>query len=136
MGSRFIASKDAEFNENYKNVVPTSKASDTILVTGALGPIRLWKNEYSLHHGLVEDKQAKIAEEQKLTKMSREDLIKEFIASANAYLAAYRGDVKSGAVLLGQSIGVIDSIESVSDIIDDIVSEAEKLIKNVAANIK
>ncbi len=136
MGSRFIASKDAEFNENYKGVVPPSKASDTILVTGALGPIRLWKNEYSQHHGLVEDKQAKIAEEQKITSMSREDMIKEFIASANAYMAAYRGDVKSGAVLLGQSIGVIDSIESVSDIINNIVSEAEASIKNVAANIK
>lgn len=136
MGSRFIASKDAEFNDNYKGVVPPSKASDTILVTGALGPIRLWKNEYSLHHGLVEDKQAKMAEEQKVAKMSREDMIKEFIATANAYMAAYRGDVKSGAVLLGQSIGVIDSIESVSDIINDIVSEAEKLIKNAAAGIK
>jgi NAD(P)H-dependent flavin oxidoreductase YrpB (nitropropane dioxygenase family) len=133
MGSRFIASKDAEFHEGYKGVVPPSKASDTILVTGALGPIRLWKNEYSLHHGLVEDKQAKMAEEQKMAQLSREDMIKEL---ANAYLAAYRGDVKSGAVLLGQSIGVIDSIESVSDIINDIVSEAESLIKNAAANIK
>ena len=136
MGSRFIASKDAEFHESYKAVVPPSKASDTILVTGALGPIRLWKNEYSLHHGLVADKEAKMAEEQKMRKMSREDLIKEFIASANAYMAAYRGDVKSGAVLLGQSIGVIDSIESVSDIINEIVSDAEGLIKNVAKNIK
>ncbi|MHA2397912.1 MAG: NAD(P)H-dependent flavin oxidoreductase [Promethearchaeota archaeon] len=136
MGSRFIASKDAEFHEGYKGVVPPSKASDTVLVTGALGPIRLWKNEYSLHHGLVADKEAKIAEEQKVASMSREDMIKEFIASANAYLAAYRGDVKSGAVLLGQSIGVIDSIESVSDIINDVVSEAETLMKNAAGYIK
>ena len=52
MGSRFIASKESEFDENYKGVVPPAKAQDTIVVTGALGPIRLWKNEYSLHHGL------------------------------------------------------------------------------------
>ncbi len=136
MGSRFIASKDAEFHEGYKGVVPPSKAQDTVLVTGALGPIRLWKNEYSLHHGLVANKDEKIAEEQRVAQMTREELIQEYIASANAYLAAYRGDVKSGAVLLGQSIGVIDSIESVSDIINDIVSEAEGLIKNAAAKIK
>jgi NAD(P)H-dependent flavin oxidoreductase YrpB (nitropropane dioxygenase family) len=136
MGSRFIASEDAEFHENYKNVVPPSKASDTILVTGALGPIRLWKNEYSLHHGLVADKEAKMAEEQALRSMSRDDYIKELIASSNAYLAAYRGDVNSGAVLLGQSIGIIDKIESVSKIINDMVSEAETLIKNVAGSIK
>ncbi|MFX0027830.1 MAG: NAD(P)H-dependent flavin oxidoreductase [Candidatus Hermodarchaeota archaeon] len=136
MGSRFIASEDAEFHDNYKNVVPPSKASDTILVTGALGPIRLWKNEYSLHHGLVEDKEAKIAEEEKLRSMSREDYIKELISSSNAYLAAYRGDVNSGAVLLGQSIGVINSIESVSKIINDMVSEAETLLKNATGRIK
>jgi NAD(P)H-dependent flavin oxidoreductase YrpB (nitropropane dioxygenase family) len=136
MGSRFIASEDAEFHENYKNVVPSSKASDTILVTGALGPIRLWKNEYSLHHGLVADKEAKIAEEQAVRNMSREDMIKEFIATSNAYLAAYRGDVSSGAVLLGQSIGVINKIEGVSKIINDMVSEAESLLKNAAGSIK
>ncbi|MFX1279289.1 MAG: NAD(P)H-dependent flavin oxidoreductase [Promethearchaeota archaeon] len=136
MGSRFIASEDSEFHENYKGVVPPSKASDTILVTGALGPIRLWRNDYSLHHGLVADKEAKIAEEQALRSMSREDYVKELIASSNAYLAAYRGDVNSGAVLLGQSIGVINSIESVSKIINDMVSEAESLLKNATGKIK
>jgi enoyl-[acyl-carrier protein] reductase II len=136
MGSRFIASKESEFHEDYKGVVPPAKAQDTVLVTGALGPIRLWKNEYSLHHGLVEDKNAKIAEEERLRSMSREDYIKELLATSNAYLAAYRGDVGSGAVLLGQSIGVIESIESVSDIINEIVTDAEKQIKQVAAGIK
>ncbi|MFX1324614.1 MAG: NAD(P)H-dependent flavin oxidoreductase [Promethearchaeota archaeon] len=136
MGSRFIASKDAEFHENYKGVVPPSKAQDTVLVTGALGPIRLWKNEYSLHHGLVADKEAKMAEENALRSMSREEYIQELVKSSNAYLAAYRGDVNSGAVLLGQSIGVINSIESVSDIINGIISDAEKLIKQAAARIK
>jgi len=47
MGSRFIASKDSEFHENYKNIAPPSKASDTIIRTGGLGTIRLWKNKYS-----------------------------------------------------------------------------------------
>ncbi|MBY8991557.1 MAG: nitronate monooxygenase [Candidatus Lokiarchaeota archaeon] len=136
MGSRFIASKESEFHENYKGVVPPAKAQDTILVTGALGPIRLWRNEYSLHHGLVADKNAKIAEEERLRSMSREDMIKEFLATSNAYLAAYRGDITSGAVLLGQSIGVIESIESCADIINEVVSDAESLIKNVAAGIK
>ena len=44
--------------------------------------------------------------------------------------------IYSRAVLLGQSISVIDSIESVSDIINDIVSEAEILLKKAASNIK
>jgi len=34
MGSRFIASKDSEFHEKYKDIVPPAKASDTIVKTG------------------------------------------------------------------------------------------------------
>ncbi len=36
MGSRFIASKDSEFHDNYKNVAPPSRAQDTIIKTGSL----------------------------------------------------------------------------------------------------
>jgi len=129
MGSRFIASKESEFSETYKGVVPPAKAQDTVLVTGALGPIRLWKNEYSLHHGLVADKDAKMAEE---AAMSQEDII----AEGKAYEAAYTGDINSGAVLLGQSIGVIKSLESVSKIVEDIVQDAEKHLKNAYSFIK
>ncbi|MHA1242326.1 MAG: hypothetical protein ACTSQU_16320, partial [Promethearchaeota archaeon] len=101
----------------------------TILATGALGPIRLWKNEYSLHHGLVSDKEAKMAEE---AEMSQQDIIKE----GKAYEAAYTGDINSGAVLLGQSIGLIDDLKSVKVIVDEIVQDAEKRLKIAAGYIK
>ena len=129
MGSRFIASHDSEFSKEYKEIVPLAKAQDTILVTGALGPIRLWRNEYSLHHGLVADKEAKMAEE---SDMSQADIVKE----GRAYEAAYKGDTNSGAVLLGQSIGIIQSLESAKKIVDEIVSDAEKRLKNAYAFLK
>ena len=129
MGSRFIASKDSEFHENYKNVVPTAKAQDTIMVTGTFGPIRLWKNNYSLHHSLVGSKEEKIAEEKAM------DL--EALSKANkAYEIVYDGDTNEGAVLLGQSIGIINRVEKVSDIINSVVSDAENLLKNSASLVK
>jgi len=129
MGSRFIASKESEFHDTYKAVVPPGKAQDTVLVTGALGPIRLWKNEYSLHHGLVADKEEKIAEE---AAMTQEDII----AEGKAYEAAYTGDINSGAVLLGQSIGIIKSLESVKFIVENIVQDAETRLKKAHSFIK
>ncbi|MFW9865560.1 MAG: NAD(P)H-dependent flavin oxidoreductase [Candidatus Thorarchaeota archaeon] len=128
MGSRFIASNESEFSKEYKSIVPPAKAQDTLLVTGSLGPIRLWKNEYSLHHGLVADKDAKIAQEQA---MSQEDLVEEM----KAYEAAYKGDI-TGAVLLGQSIGLIHSIENVKKIVDEIVDDAEKRLRNAYGLLK
>jgi len=129
MGSRFIASKESEFHEDYKNVVPPAKAQDTILVTGSLGPIRLWKNKYSLSRGLIVDKSEKMAEESKKT---MEDTINELKKGE----MAYKGNITNGAVLLGQSIGTINSIESVTNIIETIVKDAEKQIKNTSNLIK
>jgi NAD(P)H-dependent flavin oxidoreductase YrpB (nitropropane dioxygenase family) len=129
MGSRFIASEESEFSKEYKTIPTNAKAQDTILATGALGPIRLWRNEYSLHHGLVADKQAKMAEE---AGMTQEDII----AEGKAYEAAYTGNINSGAVLLGQSIGLIEKIKKVNNIVEKIVQDAEKRLKIAAGYIK
>lgn len=129
MGSRFIASKDSEFHEKYKEIVPPAKATDTELVTGFLGPIRLWKNKYSDSHGLVANKEEKIAEEQAMD-------FDKFIEDQKHYEMTYHGDIQDGAVLLGQSIGVIDEIKSVQDIITEIVSGAENQLKAANSLIK
>lgn len=123
MGSRFIASKESEFHENYKNVVPAAGANDTVWVTGVLGPIRLWRNKYSLDHGVVTSKEEKMALEAQLTPQKA-------LEDQKHYEMTYEGNIDDGAVLLGQSIGIIKSIESVKDIMDNIVRTAEKsLIK-------
>jgi enoyl-[acyl-carrier protein] reductase II len=129
MGSRFIASQESEFHQTYKNIVPAAKATDTVLVTGFLGPIRLWKNKYSLHHGLVANKEEKMAEE---AKMSLEDLIED----GKHYEMTYHGDIEDGAVLLGQSIGLIPSIDKVPDIIDTVIKGAEKRLKAAASMVE
>ncbi len=129
MGSRFIASMESEFHSTYMNIVPKAEAQDTVLVTGALGPIRLWKNEYSSHHGLVADKEEKMAEEAQFT-------AEDIIAEGKAYEAAYTGDINTGAVLLGQSIGIIESVKNVKAIIEEIVGDAEKRLKGASSLIK
>jgi len=129
MGSRFIASKESEFHETYKNIVPPAKAQDTVLVTGALGPIRLWNNNYAAHHGLVANKAEKMAEEAKFS-------IEDFIEDGKRYRMIYEGNIEDGAVLLGQSIGVINSVETVSNIIDSMVDDAEKCLKKATSQIK
>ncbi|MDX1798535.1 MAG: nitronate monooxygenase [Candidatus Lokiarchaeia archaeon] len=122
MGSRFIASKESEFHDKYKNIVPSAKADDTIWVTGVLGPIRLWKNNYSLDHGVVSSKEEKMALEAQITpKIAMED--------QKHYEMTYDGNIEDGAVLLGQSIGLINSIDAVKDIINNIVHDAERRLK-------
>ncbi|MFX1455834.1 MAG: NAD(P)H-dependent flavin oxidoreductase [Promethearchaeota archaeon] len=123
MGSRFIATEESEFHETYKNIVPTAKAQDTILTTGALGLIRLWKNEYSLHHGVVANKEEKMAQEAAMTPKAALDI-------GIKYELAYKGNINDGAVPLGQSIGIINKIEKVPEIISKVMNDAENYLRS------
>ncbi|MHA2266802.1 MAG: NAD(P)H-dependent flavin oxidoreductase [Promethearchaeota archaeon] len=127
MGSRFIASKECEFHNNIKNVAVTSGSSDTELVTGLFGPIRVLKNNFTLRHKLVSNKEEKLQEENNMSSVVEE---------MKFYEKTYNGDIKEGAVLLGQSIGVIDRIENVSDIINSIIFKAQEELFSAFNKIK
>lgn len=130
MGSRFIASAESEFCEDYKNLIIPAQDTDTELYTGVFGPIRLYKNDYAKSHPLVENKDAKMAQEQT---MDATALLEE----NHHYELTYHGDVQNGAVLLGQSIGIIkDGIKPVSEIIEMIMHGAEDSIKRIASQIE
>jgi len=122
MGSRFIASKESEFHEKYKALVPPGTPQDTGLFTGAFGPIRLYQNEYALAHPAPASKEELLAYEKSIT-------LEQMEKDAEAYDLVYDGDVNNGAVLLGQSIGIIDSIDSVNDIIEKVIKGAEAAIR-------
>ncbi len=122
MGSRFIASKQSEFHEKYKALIPPGTPQDTGLFTGAFGPIRLYKNKYALSHPAPSSKEEMIAYEQSITPEQR-------VHDLGAYDRVYNGDTETGAVLLGQSIGIIDSIDDVSDIVEKIMKDAENIIR-------
>jgi NAD(P)H-dependent flavin oxidoreductase YrpB (nitropropane dioxygenase family) len=129
MGSRFIASKQSEFHESYKALIPPGKPQDTGLFTGAFGPIRLYKNKYALSHPAPSSKEEMIAYEQSITPEQR-------VKDLGAYDRVYSGDIDTGAVLLGQSIGIIDSIDDVNDIIEKIMKDAENIIKTNYSMLK
>ncbi len=129
MGSRFIASKQSEFHQKYKEMVPGGSPQDTALFTGSFGPIRLYKNQYALEHPAPSSKEEMIAYEQSITP-------EQAARDAGAYERVYNGDVENGAVLLGQSIGIIDSIEDVNDIMEGIMKQTEKIIKSNFSMLK
>ena len=127
MGSRFISSKECEFHENYKKIVVNSDASDTELKTGIFGPARVWKNKMAENHDLVASKEEKQAGEISMAKVEKE------LAELER---TYEGNIEEGIAYLGQSVGLIDSVESVSDIINTIVFDAEECLKAAYNTIK
>jgi enoyl-[acyl-carrier protein] reductase II len=129
MGSRFIASKESEFHDDYKALIPPGKPQDTGLYTGAFGPIRLFKNKYALSHPAPSSKEEMLAYE---ATISPEQRAKDL----GAYDRVYSGDMETGAVLLGQSIGIIDSIDGVNEIIERVMKIAESAIRKNSSMLK
>jgi len=129
MGSRFIASKQSEFHDKYKALIPPGNPQDTGLFTGSFGPIRLFKNEYALSHPAPSSKEEMIAYENSISPEQR-------IKDLGSYDRVYKGDVETGAVLLGQSIGIIDSIDDVNDIIERIIKKATTVISRNNSMLK
>jgi len=59
-----------------------------------------------------------------------------FMEDLRRYEIVYtQGDVDNGAVPVGQTCGLIDSIMDVGDIITSFSNEAEKILKKLCANI-
>jgi len=129
MGSRFIASKQSEFHEKYKALIPPGNPQDTGLFTGSFGPIRLYKNEYALSHPAPSSKEEMMAYENSISPEQR-------AKDMGAYDRVYDGDISTGAVLLGQSIGIIDSIDDINDIIERIMKKAENIIRRNNSMLK
>lgn len=129
MGTRFIATKQSEFHENYKSLIYPATARDTLMTTGAFGPIRLLKNKYSIEHGQLLSKDEKIEQEAGFS-------IDELEEEMERYELIYRGDVDNGAILLGQTVGLIDSEGEVGDIISGFSNQAESILKTMCSKIQ
>jgi hypothetical protein len=52
------------------------------------------------------------------------------------YMIILDGEMEDTAVLMGQSAGVINSVESLGDMVNKIVNGAEESIKKAYANIR
>ncbi len=126
-GTRFIASKECEFHPNYKQLVLKSLDEDTTISPGFLAPIRLLKNNYTKTHGQALSRDQKIQHE--LTE-GAEQLMEEL----KAYEKVYKeGDLENGAIPAGESVGTIEDMPSVDEILQRMEKDAEACLRRAYA---
>jgi enoyl-[acyl-carrier protein] reductase II len=111
IGSRFVASKESSAHEAFKNAVVLAKEGDTQLTLKELTPVRLLKNKF------YQDLQSLYK-----TTPTLEDL-KNILGRARAKRGMFEGDLEEGELEIGQISGMIQAVDSVSDIVDSIITE-------------
>ena len=117
MGTRFCVAKECICHENYKNKILKAKDIDSTVTGRSHGhPIRCLRNPMSKEYLRLEKEGAGLEELERLTLGSLRN-------------AVIDGDVKNGTVMAGQIAGMIKQEQTCQEIIDEIMEQAEKLLK-------
>ncbi len=117
IGTRFVASKEAVVHENYKERILKAKDIDSEVTGMSNGhPIRVLRNKMTREYLRMEKEGASFEELEHLTLGALRKAVVE-------------GDVVNGSVMAGQIAGLIKEEKSCEEIIKEIMSQAEALLK-------
>jgi NAD(P)H-dependent flavin oxidoreductase YrpB (nitropropane dioxygenase family) len=122
LGTRFMATPEAPIHANFKQAIVKSDGHDTVLTEiPDIASQRVWPGAMSRarRNRFIE----RWAGREWAMRQNAREIGRELAAARAA------GDVENASLSFGQDAGLIDSIKSVSDIVRDIVAEAEQIIK-------
>jgi len=117
IGSRFAATHEASGHDDFKQAIVDADEGSTKLTLRQIVPVRLIKNEFF--------KQVEQAERDGATK---EDLFK-LLGRGRAKLGMFEGNTAEGELEIGQVSGMIDSIISVNQVVEEIITEFNHMSK-------
>ena len=117
MGTAFVVAEESIVHENYKQKLIRAKDIDSEVTGAATGhPIRVLRNKMTREYLKKEQEGAGFEELELLTLGSLRKAVME-------------GDVVYGSVMAGQIAGMIKKEQSCKEIIEEIMAQAESLLK-------
>jgi NAD(P)H-dependent flavin oxidoreductase YrpB (nitropropane dioxygenase family) len=123
LGTRFMATPEAPIHPNFKQAIVKSDGHDTVLTEiPDLASQRVWPGAMS-----------RAKRNRFIDRWSgREWALRQNAGEVGKQIAAARaaGDVDNATLSFGQDAGLIDSIKSVREVVQDLVAEAEEIIKD------
>ena len=124
IGTRFLVAEECGVHQNYKNKILHAGDISTIVTGRRLGhPVRSIKTPFSRAYAKAE-----------YTDISDDDL--EQMAVGALRLAAVEGDEKNGCFLAGQIAGLVNREQPAKEIIEEICTEAENILKGASKWVK
>lgn len=132
MGTRFIATKECDFWDVWKQAVLRSSDRDTMVGRGLFGPMRLLKNRFA---ETLADKTLELTPD--LLKGLPVEINQEILGLEMEGLARLvEGHDLEGSLLLGGEVaGRITDLPSVREVIERIISEAERIITELPQTV-
>lgn len=118
IGTRFVVANESIVHQNYKDRVIKAKDIDSEVTGTTTGhPVRSLRNKMTREYVKLEKSGA-----------SFEEL--EYLTLGSLRSAVMEGDIITGTVMAGQIAGLIKKEQSCLEMIEEIMAEAEKLLKS------
>jgi enoyl-[acyl-carrier protein] reductase II len=119
IGSRFASTTESSAHINFKNAIVNANEGDTQLSLKQLTPVRLIKNDFFKR---VEELEKKGASTEELS---------ELLGRGRAKKGMFEGDLIEGELEIGQVSGAIDKIQSVDEVVKEIISDFNSTISSI-----
>ncbi|MCD7811171.1 MAG: enoyl-[acyl-carrier-protein] reductase FabK [Ruminococcus sp.] len=117
IGTRFLASEECQIHPTYKELVVKAKDTDSVVTGRYTGhPCRNVKTKFS----------KMLANGEKSGSLSPEEF--EEITLGSLRKAVQDGNLDEGSFLCGAIAGMVDEVKPCKDIIEEIMSQADKLL--------
>ncbi len=125
VGTRFLVAKECTIHQNYKNKVLSARDIDTMTTGKRFGhPVRCLKNDFS----------RMLLENEYEPGMTAEQFEKLGVGALRK--AVLDGDVAAGSFMCGQIAGMVNKEQTCREIIEEMFSQAEELLKGAAQWVK
>jgi enoyl-[acyl-carrier protein] reductase II len=125
LGTRFLVAYECNVHQTYKDKILAAKDISTMTSGKRLGhPVRSLKTPFAKEF-LAKEYDSSVSNEE----------LEEF-GVGSLRLAAVEGDAKRGSFLAGQIAGMVNKEQSAKEIIEEIMSEAETVLKGATKWVK
>ena len=111
IGSRFVATEEASAHINFKNKILQSDEGDTVLSLKKLTSVRLLKNLFYEKIVQLESKGASVED------------FRDLLGKGRSKKGMFEGDLNEGELEIGQVSSMIKEIDSVENVIQNIILE-------------
>ena len=139
LGTRFAVAAESKTHPAFKEALLKADARDAISTPQfdarlPVIPVRAVKNKGHDEFAKLQLELVKHIDAGTMSSKDASHKLEEFWMGA-LRRAAVDGDIERGSLMAGQSVGLVDKVESVQAIVDDLVSEMEKEFQTVKARM-
>lgn len=140
MGTRFVMSEECIAHDSFKEAFRRAKARDAVATPQfdsrlPVIPVRALKNDGTVEFNKLQLEVLHQLDHQQIDKQGAQFEVEKFWVGA-LKRAVIDGDVTKGSLMAGQSVGLVDSIMPLKDIIDEFCRDAEAELQRLKAALE